>query len=193
WRQFIRWLITSAPDKVNLELADNVYPPGEEIPLNVKIYDDDFNPLQFVNIKGSIKGPQGSQSDLNFRSDLNEDGKYIGTYIPGREGMYEISVEASHEGRSLGEKKQKFLIRPSKKEYNDATLKKILLQNIAEISNGEYYASNDIQDLLVNLRTRKTSTSIFKTEFLWDLPLLYLLVLILLSAEWIYRRRKGMP
>ncbi len=193
WRQFIRWLITSAPDKVNLELADNVYSPGDEIPLNVKVYDDDYNPLQFVDIRGSIKGPQGIRSEINFRSDLNEDGEYIGTYIPGSEGMYEVSIHASHEGRSLGERKQSFLIRPSKIEYNDATLKKLLLQNIAEISNGEFYEEFEVENLLTNLRTRKTSTSIFKTEFLWDMPLLYLLVLILLSVEWIYRRRKGMP
>ncbi|MFC1563396.1 hypothetical protein ACFL6G_00605 [candidate division KSB1 bacterium] len=193
WRQLVRWMITSAPDKVNLDLADNVFSPGDEIPLSVKVYDDDYSPLEFVTVRGTIKDPQGLNNEISFRSDLNEDGVYIGTYIPGKEGLYDISVEAFYEERSLGKKDQKFLIRPSKKEYNDATLKKVLLQNIAEISSGEYYEQDNTQNILTNLRTRKTSTSIFRTEFIWDLPLIYVIILILLSTEWIYRRRKGMP
>jgi hypothetical protein len=47
--------------------------------------------------------------------------------------------------------------------------------------------------LTTNLRSRRTSTSIYTIDYLWDVPFLFGLVLVLLSAEWIWRRRKGLP
>jgi len=56
-----------------------------------------------------------------------------------------------------------------------------------------YYDPGDIGNLTANLTTRKTSTSIFRQEYIWDMPFIFGLVFLLLVAEWIYRRRKGLP
>ncbi len=82
---------------------------------------------------------------------------------------------------------------PSRREYYDATLKRGFLESLAEAAGEAYYTPAGVRDLPDRLRNRRTSTSIFHTEYLWDMPLVFLLALTLLSAEWIYRRRKGLP
>ncbi len=193
WRQLVRWLITSAPDKVNINLATNVYAPGDEIPVSVKVYDEDYDPVELASVRGKVTGPDGTENDINFRSDLNEDGVYISSYVPSRSGVFDISVEAYSGESLLGKHDQKILSRPSKKEYYDAVLKRTFLRDLAERNGGFYYDANNTSLVTDNMKTRKTSTSVYKTDYLWDMPVIYLLALILLSAEWIYRRRKGMP
>ncbi|KPK92828.1 hypothetical protein AMJ80_06315, partial [bacterium SM23_31] len=96
-------------------------------------------------------------------------------------------------GEVLGKHYKSFLSRPSKKEYFNATLKKKFLKNLVDVNGGVYYEPTEISAIPENLKTRRTSTSIFREEYLWDIPMMFLLALILLSAEWIYRRRKGLP
>ena len=90
-------------------------------------------------------------------------------------------------------KPESFLVQPSGLEFRDATLKREFLQRLADASGGAYYSLDDAADIPMNLRGRRTSTSIYRAEYLWDMPFLWGLVLLLLSAEWVYRRRKGLP
>jgi hypothetical protein len=93
----------------------------------------------------------------------------------------------------LSAQPQSFLVRPSRKEYYDATLKRGFLEGLAQANNGFYYAPAAVSDIAGNLRDRRTSTSVYHAEYLWDMPLILGLILLLLSAEWYYRRRKGLP
>ncbi len=52
---------------------------------------------------------------------------------------------------------------------------------------------SDFTQIPGNLIIRKTSTSVFRTEYIWDMPLLFILAIIILAFEWFYRRRKGLP
>lgn len=193
WRQLVRWMVASSPDKVNIALEDNLYSPGDEVTIRTNIYDNDFVPLDFIDVEGTITDPFGSVRELIFRPDLSEEGEYITTYTPQEQGIYKINVEAKKDGQSLGKHYQSFLSRNSKREFFNATLKKKYLENLVEANGGEYYSMLDYNRIPTNVITRKTSTSVYRNEYLWDMPILFLLALILLSIEWIYRRRKGLP
>jgi hypothetical protein len=84
-------------------------------------------------------------------------------------------------------------VQASRKEFHDATLKRDFLTHLVQTNQGVYYQPGEIEQLPNNLRGRRTSTSIYHAEYLWDMPAIWGLVLLLLSAEWIYRRRKGLP
>jgi hypothetical protein len=107
--------------------------------------------------------------------------------------VYSLDVAAVIDGSEVGRQTQSFLVRPSRKEYYDAVLKRPFLERLADEAGGYYYTPNDAGAITTNLRSRRTSTSIFTIDYLWDMPILYGMVLVLLSAEWIWRRRKGLP
>ncbi|MFC1477011.1 hypothetical protein ACFL6L_00935 [candidate division KSB1 bacterium] len=193
WRQMIRWLITSAPDNVNIVLTDNVFAPGDEVPIRVTAFDEDYNSLEFLDVKGTITDPAGEEHEIKFYPDLTMEGEYTTVYVPLSPGIHSISVEAENNGKLIGTQKQGVLARPSKKEYYNATLKRKYLENLAYDSNGYYYSADGISSLVSNVKNRKSSTSIYRNEYLWDMPFIFGLVFLLLVTEWIYRRRKGLP
>ncbi len=193
WRQFIRWLGDGAPNHVSLSLAHDRVEPNVEIPIRVSLFDENFDPLSEVEVTGIMTDPNKNLSQMQFLPELNEEGEYTFNFVPKTTGMYSIEVESKLNGKIIGKQYQSIISRPSKKEFYNATLKKGFLKNMAALANGYYYEPAEVGNIPVNLKSRKSSTSIIRSEYIWDMPLLFLLIVILLSAEWIYRRYKGLP
>ncbi|KPK95985.1 hypothetical protein AMJ80_02565, partial [bacterium SM23_31] len=93
WRQLVRWLVSATPNKVNIALDENLYSPGDEVPIRVNVYNDDFEPLEFVDVQGTITDPFGSVHPLNFHPDLREEGEYLSEFVSRDPGVYKINVE----------------------------------------------------------------------------------------------------
>jgi len=192
WSQMVRWLVTSALENVNIEITDNVVEPGENVPIRVSVFDDDFNPLNFVEVKGHITDPSGQDIEIPFHPELIQEGDYISEFVPNSQGVYAIEVVVNQNGDNIGSSRQSILARPSKKEFYDATLKQEFLENLAREAGGMFYTPQEASEIPFNLINRKSETSITRTKYLWDMPFIYLLMILLLSAEWWYRRRRGL-
>ena len=192
WQQMARWLVASALDNVNIEIPANLIEPGKSIPIRVEVYDEDYNSVNFADVKGVITDPLGDNDEINFHPELSQDGSYISNFFPQKQGLYSITVKAAQDGRLLGSARQTILVRSSKKEYYNASLNKNFLEDIAQKSGGIYYNPTNSGEIPLNLKTRKAETSITKTEYLWDMPFIFILAVTLLAAEWMYRRRKGL-
>ncbi len=193
WRQLARWLAASAHGRVHLDLGRRRFAPGDEVPMTVHVYDERYRPLGGAAVRGLLNDPLGGTREIGFEEDLTQAGTFAAPFVPQDEGVYELEVTATTAEGEVGRHRQTFLVRPSRKEFYDATLKRSFLENLAAANGGFYYAPAQAGTIPVNLRSRRTSTSIFHAEYLWDMPLLWGLVILLLSAEWIYRRRKGLP
>lgn len=193
WRQFIRWLGNDTPDKVSLNMTHDRVEPDVETPIRVSIYDENYDSLPDAEVKGIATDPSGNVSELRFLPELSEEGEYTFNFAPKNPGLYSIDIEATANGKKIGKQSQSMISRISKKEFYNATQKKDFLQKMANLANGLYYEPGEISKIPENLRSRKSSTSILRSEYAWDMPLLFLLIVILLSVEWIYRRYKGLP
>ena len=193
WRQMIRWLVASAPDPVDVDLGSARIAPEEEMPITVRIYDETYSVVSGIEVHGFVTDPFGGIDEVVLQEDLTEAGAYLATYVPREVGVYTVDIEAVIGEVRVSSKPQSFLVQPSGREFRDATLKREFLERLAAASGGTYYSAEEAGDIPMNLRSRRTSTSIYRAEYLWDMPILWGLVFVLLSIEWIYRRRKGLP
>jgi uncharacterized membrane protein len=193
WRQFVRWLAASAPGRVDLNLDGDRFAPGDEIPLTVDVYDGEYQPLGDVAVRGTVTDPLGNEQEITFRPDLGEAGTYTATLLPAEEGVYALDVSAASGDVLVGEQSHSLLVRSTREEYYDATLKRPFLERLAEAAGGFYYTPGEADALATNLRGSRTSTSVYTVDYLWDMPFLFGLILMLLSVEWVWRRRRGLP
>ena len=192
WRQLVRWLAASAPQRVDLAASPPIA-PGERLSLRVAIYDPEYRPLGGATVRGQLTTPSGATRALDFKQELSEAGVYSAATAPQEEGVYALRVSAQADGTPVGTDTRHILVRPSGQEFQNATLKRDFLERLARISGGLYYAPDEVDALPANLENRQSSASVYRTELLWDMPMLFGLVVLLLSAEWIWRRRNGLP
>jgi hypothetical protein len=66
------------------------------------------------------------------------------------------------------------------------------LKQIAGETGGKYYTTSDVRSLLDDLTYRRTPYSERVTLDLWDMPINFLLIIGLLTAEWFLRKREGL-
>ena len=84
------------------------------------------------------------------------------------------------------------LVSDLNREYYSAAQNSDLLQRIAADTGGKYYTTAQVQSLLDDLIYRQTPYSERVTKDLWDMPVNFMLIIGLLSAEWFLRKREGL-
>ena len=66
-----------------------------------------------------------------------------------------------------------------------------LLEKLADETGGRYYKPSDAKRLPDEIAYSQAGITSHEMKDLWDMPALFLCVLILKSAEWFLRRRWG--
>ncbi len=190
WQQLARWLAAESPHRVQLDLDRERLSPGEELGAIAHVYEPTYVALAGAQVRGELRDPEGRIREVRFQEDLTSGGTYEAALVPRSQGIHALSVWAEAEGAMIGRHERYFLVSPSRREFDDATQKRDFLEDLAA---GFYYEPAEAIRIPENLRSRRTSTSVFKAQYLWDMPALYFLALLLLVSEWFYRRRKGLP
>jgi len=193
WRQVLRWLALASPEPIECHLDKETYVPSDEVTLKVAVRDSTFSTIEDATIKARITTPSGKIVEVLFNWSSNGKVEYIGAYQPDEQGMYLIEIEArSSNGSFLGRTEAAFFVEESTTEFSNAQLQAPLLKRIAEISGGKYYHQDEAESLPDQISVMQGSYSKLVEYDLWDMPLLFLLLILILSVEWYLRRSKGL-
>jgi len=192
WKQMLRWLVSDAPDQVNLETDKHSYSIEEAVILRSEVNDESFMRLNNARVQATVKAPSGETSTVPLLWDLSKEGQYSGTFKPREEGLYEITAEALLGNRSVGTAHSSFRIAESAEEYHNAALNAGLLKKLAADTGGRYYTPDDAKTLPEDISFSDTGASRLEEKELWDMPIFFLLMVAAISTEWILRKRKGL-
>lgn len=193
WRQMVHWLAENAYDPINIALSEERIEPESELSIQLSLFDPEYNPLPKADIAAAVIDPAGNRQPLQFLPDLTEEGEYQAPFITADAGVYSINIELKKDGATVEKQQLSFLSDYGKEEFYNATLKRNLLENMASLTGGRYYEPSQAGDIPFYLKTAKSNRSFLTSEYLWDLPLLFFLIVLILSIEWVYRRQKGLP
>jgi uncharacterized membrane protein len=192
WKQMLRWLVSEVPDGVSAAGEKTSYSPDDTVAIHAEVNDSSFLPVNNALMTAQVKSPSGQLSTLQFAWDVEKDGSYSATYQPAEEGIYEISCEALQGGKSLGTGKSNFRVAPSNEEFHNAAMNSDLLKRLSAETGGRYYSPEDVRSLPEDISYIGNGASLLEEKDLWDMPFLFLLLVGLLSTEWIFRKRKGL-
>lgn len=193
WRQLLRWLALDAPHPIETHLDKEIYVPHEPVSLTVDVRDSAYVPIEDATIKARVIKPSGEVVEVPFHWSSNGKVAYVAAYHPDEEGVYRVEISAySPRGQFLGESQSAFVVEPSKREFTNAQLQAPLLKRIAEVSGGKYYDLNEAARLPDEISVRQSTYSKLVEYDLWDMPLLFLLLILILSVEWYVRRSRGL-
>ncbi len=192
WKQMLRWLVSDAPDPVNVDPEKLTYSPEEAVALHADVNDASFLKVNNAQVVAQVKAPSGQITPLQLSWDVSRDGQYSATFRPQEMGTYEVSAEASRAGRSLGSAKTNFLVADTTEEFHNAALNSDLLRRLASDTGGRYYSSGEARNLAEDISYVDNGTSRIEEKELWDLPFLFLLLISTAGAEWALRKRKGL-
>jgi hypothetical protein len=124
---------------------------------------------------------------------VDRDGEYRASFTPDERGVYAVQVVASTpQGATLAADTAYLRSDQSDDEYFDAEMRAPLLHRIADETGGKFYTLKDVSSLPKDVVYTRSGTTELQRMDLWDMPVVFLLVVVLLGAEWVYRRARGL-
>jgi uncharacterized membrane protein len=192
WKQMLRWLVDGVPDPVLAAAAEEEVEPGEAVGLTASVRDSTFLDVNDATVIAKITSPSGMVQELPLEWTVEEDGEYAAPFRPSELGDYEIEVSAERQGAPLGSDVTYLHSAPSDREFFGAARRTQLLQRIEDDTGGRFYTRENVSDLPEDITISGAGVTLFEELDLWDMPALFLLMLLLMGAEWGYRRIRGL-
>jgi uncharacterized membrane protein len=191
WRQLLRWVVDGVPDAVELTSNERVE-PGETVSLGAAVVDSTFVELNDARVTAHVTGPKGGPVDVPMQWTGKRDGEYRGSFVAADPGDYEVQVDATRGGQTLGRSGTHLRAAPGDAEYFDATMHAALMRRIAEDTGGRFYTADAVAALPEDLRYAGRGVTTVEERELWHMPIVLMMLIGLVCVEWGFRRSRGM-
>lgn len=192
WRQMLRWLVAEAPDRAETILSDQRVAPGEMVTLRAAVADSDYMAVNDARVTARVTSPAGEMVELPMDWSVERDGEYRASFIPTADGIHEVAVEA-RQGAEVLRADTSYLWRGTPTdEWFDAGLRTPLLTRMARETGGKSYTPSTVGSLPDDAMYTRSGATITRREDLWDMPVVFVLLVTLMGAEWGWRRWRGL-
>jgi uncharacterized membrane protein len=192
WRQMLRWLVDGVPAPVEVRTTTERVEPGEAVTIEANVADQAFVEVNDAAVVARITRPGGTTLDVPLQWDGKQDGLYRGTFVTAEAGAYDVAVEATKGEKALGTGILNVRAMPSEAEYFDPTMHEAPLRRIADETGGRFYTPENMAGLPEDVRYAGRGVTSVEERDLWNMPIVLILLVGLMSAEWGYRRAVGL-
>ncbi|RJP79757.1 MAG: hypothetical protein C4524_04670 [Candidatus Zixiibacteriota bacterium] len=186
----LRWLAAGPQSQpLRVDTDRNLYSAGEAVRFDARVLGGGDTPVTSAQVEVTLQGPEGP---VKVVLEPNAAGQYSGRFQPGAVGTYAWQGLAQVDGDTAGADSGRFMVEAYNVEKETLGQNRELLQAIASAGGGAYVPADSLAALAASLQAppREVTTGWDRRFFLnWDL---WIILLGLLTAEWIIRKRLGM-
>jgi uncharacterized membrane protein len=192
WRQLLRNLVSEVPQPLAARLSADRAEPGQAVTITADVADSGYVRVNGANVWATIVDPAGAEHDVPLRWTVRRDGEYEASWTPTVTGLHELRIRAEQGGHVLGESIAYVQAGDLGAEYVGAALQEGTLRRIAEETGGRYYTPSTLRTLAEDVAFTESGATVVEYRDLWDMPVLLLALVGLVSAEWALRKRRGL-
>lgn len=197
WENLLTELATRVPSRLSIDAGPSVQRDPDFATIKVVALGPDFTPHVGNELMASVTRPNGTSTDITLLPDINHPGHYLGTYEFESIGAHAINVAMDDPNDALEVNVHQsaasdsvwFMVEQGSAEYFAPELQASVLYRIADETNATYRTVSEISGLPAALLSRNNALT-FQSELpLWNMPILFLLLLLGKALEWLLRIR----
>ena len=191
WQQLLRWLVTDTPGQVTSSVPSQMLYDDGRVQLSATVRDKDYNPAADARVVARITGPQGPPTTVELTPDPNTPGVFRADWNADAPGSYSAEVDATHGDDPIGHDALTFARMDGVAENFHTEQNRDLLEKLSSETGGRYWQPQELSKLPSEITYSEAGITIRQTKDLWDMPAVFLLLLLIPSAEWLLRRKWG--
>ena len=160
------------------------YLTGERISIFARLYGAGFDPVQESSVKGfySLKNGQGQKAEVVLRPIPEQPGLYRAEFVAPAAGHYQFWVEP--DANTLLD----FNVTEPKFELGETAMNERLLKEITSTTGGAFFREEDLYKLPDTISKKAERVRSPLEVELWSSPFYFLLLLGVVTAEWVLRK-----
>ena len=193
WQQFAAMLIDGVVPRISVASSEPVYRDISAAQIVLSAYTAEYEALQQASLPVQVTLPDGSVSAVELQSDSRSPGAYVGSVDMPLDGPYTVNAMTPLGGESpqseLVTSEQWWVRESGTAESFNNGLQEDFLRRIAEATGGSYVPQSDA-GTLVDVLAQKNAALKREVDLpLWNMPILFLGLLLAKGAEWLLRLR----
>jgi hypothetical protein len=128
---------------------------------------------------------------VEMRPEALEQGIYTSEYTTPKPGSYLVEITAKRGAEEIGRDVLTFRREDGEAEHFRVEQNRELLEKLSSETGGRYYTPDDAKKLGTDINYSEAGITVRETMDLWDMPIVFLALLLLRSSEWLLRRKWG--
>ena len=191
WRQLLRWEVAGTPSGVVASTPTPQLDDEGHLQIRAEIRDKNYQPASDAEVQARIVQPDGSSETVPLRPEPLTQGIYAAAWNATKPGAYAAEVTAKRGKQELGSDTLTFQRVDGFAENFHAEQNADLLKKLSEATGGRYYTTRNASQLPDEISYSQAGITARDLKDLWDMPAIFLVILILRSTEWLLRRKWG--
>jgi hypothetical protein len=166
------------------------------VTLTAEVRDQQYNPAPDARVEAHILGPSGVSALVEMTPVPDNPGQFQAAWSAPRTGAYLTEVTAQHADptgtvKELGRDVITFQRMDGVAEDFHTEQNRALLERLATQTGGQYWKPADLDKLASSIPFSEAGVTMRETRDLWNLPLVFLVLVLLRFSEWWLRRKWG--
>jgi uncharacterized membrane protein len=191
WQQILRWLVADTPSQVVASVPSQMLFDDGNVKLSADVRDKDYLPAPDATVEAHILGPGGVSATVEMTPVPDAPGTFQDEWTAEKPGSYLTEVTAQRGGQEIGRDVLTFQRMDGVAENFHTEQNRDLLEKLASQTGGRYWKPQELSKLPGEIAYSEAGITVRETKPLWDMPAIFLLILALLFAEWLLRRKWG--
>lgn len=161
------------------------YMTGDRVTVFARLYTGaGYEPLEESSVRGSfgLKSGQGPRTELMLRPVPDQAGMYRGEFIATGVGAFGFSVE--NDPQTVLD----FNVTEPQFEFGETAMNEPLLKQLASTTGGQFFREENLYQLPDAIRSKTERVQSPLEVELWASPFYFLLLLGVVTAEWVLRK-----
>jgi uncharacterized membrane protein len=197
WQQLLRWLVFDTPGHVAASVPAQMLLDNGAVTITADVRDQQYNPAADAHVEAHILGPSGVSALVEMTPVADTPGQFQAAWSAPKPGAYLTEVTAQRADAATGTVKElgrdvlSFQRMDGVAENFHTEQNRELLEHLASQTGGQYWKPADLDKLAKTIPLSEAGVTMRETKDLWDLPLVFLVLLVLRFSEWWLRRKWG--
>ena len=197
WQQLLRWLVSDTPGHVAASVPAQMLLDNGAVTISADVRDPQYNPAPDAKVEAHILGPSGVSALVEMAPVPDSPGQFQAVWSAPKSGAYLTEVTAQRADPATGTVKElgrdvlTFQRMDGVAENFHTEQNRELLERLASQTGGQYWKLADLGKLAASIPFSEAGVTMRETRDLWDLPLVFLVLLLLRFSEWWLRRKWG--
>ena len=191
WQQLLRWLAADTRERVVAAAAQPTLLDEAHAQLTAEVRDLNYLPAADAQVTAHIIGPAGDTARVELAPVPNAPGRFQAPWAAESPGVYVMEVSAQRGAQDLGRGVAAFRRLDGVAESFHTEQNRELLEGLARSTGGRYLRPDELGTIERSVPYSQAGITLRQTRELWNMPIVFLLLLALRGSEWLLRRKWG--
>ena len=191
WQQLLRWLVTDTPGRVVASVPNQMLFDDGRVHFSADVRDKNYLPAADAKVEAHVLGPGSTAAQIELSPNPNAPGTFQADWSADQPGSYLAEVVATRGAEEVGRDVLNFARMDGVAENFHTEQNRELLEKLSAQTGGTYWKPQDLSRLPSEISYSDAGITVRDTKDLWNMPAVFLLILLLRSSEWLLRRKWG--